>query len=82
MELQDFIKTKKTDKFIHTSYTTEHTRDEVLHALQNIVEKWLANAEPTREIKERVESELGNYELYSEAFQEKVFKLMSKWGLK
>lgn len=82
MELQDFIKTKKTQKFLHTSYAMIYTKADVLKEVQDRIEKWVAGDEPEKEIKEQVQYVLANFEPYTKEFKSKVKKLMSKWGLK
>ena len=81
MEFKNFVKTKKTQKFIQTSTNQFYTKKQVLDELQNIIEKWVAFDEPDIYIKEKVQDKLDEFEPYTKEFQNKVKKLMKEWRL-
>lgn len=82
MELKDFIKTKATQKFIQVNYVQLYTKQQILAEVQEVVEKWVADGLPEKEIKERVGFKVNEFEPYTKEFKSKVNGLMKKWGLK
>lgn len=81
MELQDFVKTKKTQKFLDTSYNRIYTKAEVLAEVQDVIEKWTINGESEKDVKQQVHYKVGTFEPYTKEFKETVQKRMKKWGL-
>lgn len=83
MELKDFIKTKKNQKFLSTTYShSVYTKSQVLAEIQEKIEQWLASDEPIKDIKENAVSYvLRDYEPYSGDLKKETKKLMTKWGL-
>lgn len=82
MELKDFIKTPKTQKFLHTQYGYIEGKSVLIEAIKEKVREWLAVGEPEKEIKDRaVAYILDNYEPLTPELQSKTKKLMQKWGL-
>jgi len=81
MDLKEFVKTKKTQKFLHTSRNQIYTKSQVIEEIQNVIEKWTAFDEAEQYIKDKIQDKLFEFEPYTKEFQEKVKKLMKKWGL-
>ena len=83
MELEDFIKTEKDQKFLSTTYSHQiFTKDEVLAEIREKMQQWLAVGERPNDIKNgAVEYVLRDIAPYSDKLEEKTEKLMKKWGL-
>ena len=83
MELKDFIKTKKTQRFLETQYHWIRTKNYVLEEIKEKIENWVADGCSEKEIHDNAISYiLRNYEPFTKDIQEKTTKLMIKWGLK
>ena len=84
MELQDFIKTKKTQKFLDTTYSSHiYSKSEILGQIEEKIKKWLADGCSEKEIKKDALSYvLRDFEPITSELNNKTKKLMSKWGLK
>ena len=83
MEVKDFIKTKKSQKFLKTTYSHNvYTKSEVLGEVQEKIEQWLAVGERITDIKNNAVSYvLQDFEPYTRDLKKETKKLMTKWGL-
>ena len=83
MELKDFIKTKKTQKFLDTTYSSHiFSKREILDQLEEKIKKWVADGCGEKEIKDgAISYVLRDYEPLTQDLNDKTKKLMTKWGL-
>ena len=83
MELKDFIKTKKNQKFLKTTYSHSiYTKSNILAEIQEKIEQWLAVGETQADIKDRAVSfVLQDFEPMTMDLRKETKKLMTKWGL-
>ena len=83
MELKDFIKTKKTQKFLDTTYSSHiYSKSEILADIEEKIKKWVASGCSEREIHDdAISYVLNDLEPVNQELNDKTKKLMKKWGL-
>lgn len=82
MELKDFIKTTKTQKFLHTSYGHVKTKAELTDMIKEKVMEWLAVDSSETEIKNNAISYvIRDYEPLTSQLKQHTNELLKKWGI-
>lgn len=82
MELEKFVKTPKTTKFLKTDYGGLYTKSQVVSEVEELTERWLADDTTESEIKDQARRIIGVFEPYDKHLKQKTQKLLKKWGLK
>ena len=82
MDLQEFVKTKKTQKFLKPAHSnTAYTKSDIVSEIEHMIEKSILLEEDEYHIKKSVERILHDYEPYTEKVQKETKGLLKKWGL-